>query len=299
MYDIGSNFTICTEDINDSYSILDDELDREITENDIENSIKKLKLGKSAGPDGIVPEVLKASLPISTSFLTAFCNYLFSNSIFPLEWAKSILVPIFKKGDPNSPDNYRGISLSSIVSKIYTAVLDHRLSEWIERNKVLLEEQAGFRKSYSCTDHIFTLSAMVQKQFSRNRKLYVAFVDFRKAFDLINRQALWKVLIKSGMHSDSNMFKTIKSIYNNVYSSVRCGKRGNSRYFECTIGVKQGCNVSPKLFSLFINELAKEVAKHGKHGIQLVQNQNEIKYYVVAQQDPLRWCKKCVCVCIE
>ena len=84
------------------------------------------------------------------------------------------------------------------------------------------------------------------------------------------------MLQKSGMPKDSKTLKAIQSIYEHVQSSVKCSRSGLSGYFECTIGVKQGCKISPKLFNLFINELAKEVAKQGKHGIQLVPNGKEI-----------------------
>ena len=93
---------------------------------------------------------------------------------------------------------------------------------------------------------------MVQGQFSKKRKLYVAFVDFRKAFDFVNRDALWHVLQATGLTRDTKMFKAIRAIYNNVLSAVRCGGKGVSDCFDCPLGVKQGCILSPKLFSLFI-----------------------------------------------
>ena len=65
-----------------------------MTEIEIKKGINRLKLGKSSGPDGIVAELLKASLKFSTSFLTKYCNHLFNNALFPIEWSKSILIPI-------------------------------------------------------------------------------------------------------------------------------------------------------------------------------------------------------------
>ena len=121
-------------------------------------------------------------------------------------------MPIFKKGNSNLPDNYRGISLGSVISKVYTYILGERLTEWTEREEEIIEEQAGFRKNYSCADQIYSLYSMVHRQFSKNRKLYVAFVDFRKAFDLVNRNALWHVLQKSGLPKNSKTFKAIQSI---------------------------------------------------------------------------------------
>ena len=116
-------------------------------------------------------------------------------------------------------------------------------------------------------DHIFTLYAMVQKYLLRNTKLYVAFVDFRKAFDSVNRNALWNVLRNSGLHS--KLYKALKGVYNSVLACVRVNSE-YSNYFDCPIGVKQGCLLSPQLFSFFINELAVEISSRGKHGIQLL-----------------------------
>ena len=78
-------------------------------------------------------------------FLVLVFNKLFETATFPVEWSKSIIVPIYKKGDANNPDNYRGIALTSVVSKVYTHILNRRLSTWAEREEKIVEEQAGFR----------------------------------------------------------------------------------------------------------------------------------------------------------
>ena len=100
-------------------------------------------------------------------------------------------MPIHKKGDVNQPDKYRGIGLTSVISKVYNHILNKRLSEWAEVEEKILEEQAGFRAGYSTVDHIFSLYAMVQKYLLKHIKLYVAFVEFKKAFDSVNRNAPW------------------------------------------------------------------------------------------------------------
>ena len=97
---------------------------------------------------------------------------------------QSIIVPLFKKGNLNDPDNYRGISLCDISSRLYSSIINNRLQEWIEQNNLRGECQAGFKKDYSTVDHMFTLMAMIQKQFALDRKLYVPFIDFEKAFGL-------------------------------------------------------------------------------------------------------------------
>ena len=92
-----------------------------------------------------------------------------------------------KKGDVNNPNNYRGISLGDASSKVYSTIINLRLQEWVEVNNITGKHQAVFEKNYSTIDHMFTLLALVQKQLSLNRKLYVAFIEFEKAFDSVNR----------------------------------------------------------------------------------------------------------------
>lgn len=96
--------------------------------------------------------------------------------------------------------------------------------------------------------------------------MYVAFVDFKKAFDSVNRSKLFLVLARKGVKG--HLLKSIKSIYNSVKARVR-GNSVLSDIFDCPVGLRQGCNLSPLLFSLFINELYTALANSGINGIQL------------------------------
>ena len=244
-----------------------------ITVEEVIASIKRLKNGKSAGPDKIISEMLKDANRRVIDYLVTLFNTLFESGTFPIQWSKSIIVPIFKKGDTNNPDNYRGVALTSIVSKVYTGILNRRLVQWAELEKKIVEEQAGFRANYSTIDHIFTLYSLVEKFLSRHSKLYVAFIDFRKAFDSVDRDLLWYVMRKVGVHG--KLYRALRGIYNTVTACVR--DKGNySKYFPCPKGVKQGCLLSPQMFCFFINELATEVSKSGRHGIQIVPGAIEI-----------------------
>ena len=141
-------------------------------------------------------------------------------------------------------------------SKLYSSIINNRLQEWIEQNNLTGECQAGFKKDYSTVDHMFTLMAMIQKQFALNRKLYVAFIDFEKAFDPISRKLLWPILLKNGIKD--RLYKCVRSMYENVKARIRCGAKFTD-YINCTRGVKQGDVCSPVLFSLFINGLALDI----------------------------------------
>ena len=144
---------------------------------------------------------------------------------------------------------------------MYTHILNKRLTGWAEQEEKLLEQQAVFRTGYSTMEHIFTLYRPVQI-------FYDTFVDLKKAFDSVNRNALWAVLRKSGVNG--KLYRALKSIYASMSACVR-DKCSYTNSFACTRGVKQGCLLSPLMFSLFVNELAVEVSKNGKHGIQMIQ----------------------------
>ena len=254
---------------------MDEELDAEISHEEIKQVIDKLKAGKAAGLDEVGPELIKLAEPGVRTYLYKLFNKIYDSGYFPTEWAKAVVVPLLKKGDITNCDNYRGISLLSVISKIFTSILNKRLYRWAEENNKISEEQAGFRKSYSTTDHIFTLYTMVNSCLfgTRRSKLYVAFIDYKKAFDTVKRETLWQIL--KNQKVPSKILKILESMYKGVKVIVRFGNE-LSREIGCPLGVRQGCLLSPLLFSLLITEVAKQVAAGGRAGYQLIPGAREI-----------------------
>ena len=124
-------------------------------------------------------------------FMTKLFNTIFDKGIYPSEWTKAIIIPIHKKGNIHSVDNYRGVSLLSIISKCYTSILNTRLYTWLEENERIVETQAGFRRNYSTTAQIFNLYAIAPKCLNKKgQMLYVAFLDFEKTFDSVRNDKL-------------------------------------------------------------------------------------------------------------
>ena len=108
-------------------------------------AVRKLKNKKAAGPDGIIGEMLKNSGSYILDFFAKFFNALFEKGVFPERWTESIVLPLFKKGDANNPNSYRGISLCDASSKVYSTIINLRLLEWVEVNNITGEYQAGFK----------------------------------------------------------------------------------------------------------------------------------------------------------
>ena len=244
-----------------------EELDEEISREEVGRGIDNLKQGKTGGLDEISAELLQMSKESIVEFLYKLFNILFNTSTFPLRWAVAIVVPLYKKGEVNNPDNYRGISLLSVTSKIFTGILNKRLYNWAEENEKINVEQAGFRRSHSTIDHIYTLHSIISNcLYGRKRsKMYVCFVDFKKAFDTVNRTTLWGVLERQGV--TNKMLSIIRALYNRVTAVVRYGSELTGE-IECPMGVRQGCLLSPLLFTLLVTELAQGIAREGRHGYQ-------------------------------
>ncbi|VDI44475.1 Hypothetical predicted protein [Mytilus galloprovincialis] len=127
--------------------------------------MRLVKLGKAVGVDNLPNEILCNK--ILTVPLQKLFDMCFSHGIVPSPWCQSIIHPILKDGkDYRDPLGYRGISLMSTVAKMFSSILNRRLTSYFERNNTLCNEQNGFRKMRSCLDHIYTLCTIL-----RNRKL--------------------------------------------------------------------------------------------------------------------------------
>lgn len=249
------------------------EINAEITENEVLQCLNNLKQNKACASDLILNEFLKFSKTKMLSVYTRLFNIVFTSGFIPEEWSQGIISPIYKnKGDKASPDNYRGITILSCFGKLFTAVLNNRLNKYLDSMNILSEEQAGFRKQYSTTDHIFNLKCLIDLYLFRGKKLYCAFIDYKKAFDSINRTYLWQKLISNNI--DGKMFKIIHSLYANAKSCVKAGNL-KSDSFSSNVGVRQGENLSPVLFSIFLNDLS-EFISHAYDGLDNVSDMAKI-----------------------
>lgn len=142
-------------------------LNATITEEEVLCAIKSLKNRKAVGIDEVRIEFIKHSSPQHIGIFCKLFNKVLDTGIVPEQWVQGIIIPIYKgKGDTDQCDNYRGITLLSCVGKVFTSILNKRLTTFIEDNHILLANQAGFRKKHSTLDHCFVLKSLIDLFFN-------------------------------------------------------------------------------------------------------------------------------------
>ena len=231
-------------------------LNANITMKEIRDFIASSSNGKACGPDGIRNEFLKNLPDEALECILEFFNKILDTGIIPEDWTIGTILPLYKnKGPPEDPGNYRGITLLSCLGKLFTAILNGRITTAMKSS--LGQEQAGFRAGYSTMDHVFLLHHLCDFYRQKGKKLYCAFVDYSKAFDLVNRSALWCKLLGEGI--SGKILRVIQSMYEGAKSCVRING-SLSDFFRCTTGVRQGENLSPILFAIFLNDFKAFIA---------------------------------------
>ena len=208
--------------------------------------LKSLKSSKSPGPDNIPPYVWK--LPSLHEDLLRFCNDALINGIVPDAWTTSSIIPIPKKGDLSKPDNYRGISLAPVAAKIFNKLLLNRIYPQVD--PLLRPNQNGFRRGRSTLPQILAIRRIIEECKIGNKSAAIVFVDFSKAFDSINREALFHILGLYGIPEP--IIKAIRLLYDSSQSRIQTVD-GYTEFFKTLLGVLQGDTLAPFLFIIVLD----------------------------------------------
>jgi hypothetical protein len=157
-------------------------LDDPITIEEVERAIKRQKSGKAAGWDGVPPGILKLLSSEWLVLMTLLFNVVFNND-YPLQWALSKIFVIYRKGPSRDTNNYRGISILVALAKTYDTILNHRFQQWYKPDL----EQTGGQEGKGCVDQLLTLRLLIDVAQKKKFNLYIAFIDYIKAYDRVDR----------------------------------------------------------------------------------------------------------------
>ena len=214
-----------------------------ILESEVENAISYLRNNKTPGEDGIINECLKWGNEELLKNITALYNTIVTSERIPQQWNTSTIILLHKKGNRDDLNNYRPISLLSNLYKVFMKILTNRLTRELDDNQPT--EQAGFRKNYSTIDHLQAINQIIEKTQEYNLTLYMAFIDYAKAFDTVEHVSILKALEEMKIHP--KYIRLIGKIYSNSESKVKIEAEGKT--FKTKRGVRQGDPISPKLFT--------------------------------------------------
>ena len=167
----------------------DTTLDDLPTLEELQVAVRRMGNGKAAGQSGILPEMLKCGGTPYMSALLDLIKSIWEAERVPQDWVDCNLVPIPKKGDLRSCDNWHGIALLDVVGKVLARIIQCRLQSLADI--ILLDTQCDFRSGSSCTDMVvYSVRQMVEKFYEHRCKGFLVFVDLRKAYDSVNWECL-------------------------------------------------------------------------------------------------------------
>jgi len=173
-------------------------LNTDITLVELLQALKNLQRNKAASLDSMKAEfILDAGELLHMPLLTTFNCFLAKGLTKAL--STKVVHTLFKRGDASEFDNYRGIMVGLILAKLFTMILDKRLSKWAEQHGLRAKGQARFRKDYRTTDQLFILRTLIEQNKAKKKPLYFCFVDLKKAFHIVQHEVLWQVLASFGV----------------------------------------------------------------------------------------------------
>ena len=225
----------------------------EIEVEEVKRAVRKLRSEKAGGVCGIQAEMAKTGGHTMVQWLKEVLDVAWKSGKTPQDWREAIIIPIHKKGCRAECGNYRGISLLSVLGKVYVRIVSDRVKLLID--ELVMDEQGGFRAGRGCIDQVFAVRQVIEKVIKKDKVVYAAFVELQKGYDSVCREKLWVALKDYGV--SGRLPAAFQSLYEDCWTRVRLGGRESTR-FQVKSGVRQGCPLSPWLFNIFINRRVME-----------------------------------------
>ena len=215
-----------------------DDTEPDILKDEVAAALKHLKEGKVAGFDGISAEEMKATGETGIDVVHKLCRKVWETEKIPDDWGKPIIAPIFEKKDKLDCTNYSGISLMSLVGKVFCSIIHSCMKKKTE--EILSESQAGFRPNRSTVDQLFSLRQITERYNEIGKPLYLWYID---------KEGLWVAMGHLGY--PDKIVRLIQALYQISTSAVR-DDNDITEWFRSLIGVRQGCILLPQLFNILL-----------------------------------------------
>jgi hypothetical protein len=237
----------------------------EITAEEVGKHIRYLKKRKAPGWDGVQNEAWMYGTERMVERMVELMNGVWRGEGFPEDWREGIICPIFKKGEKNRAENYRGITLLNTGYKLYASVLSERMKREIEEKGVLPDSQAGFRKGRGTVDNVYILDHLARNELrKKGGRMYALFIDFKAAFDKVDRVKMFECMRERGI--SEWLVRKVEEIYARTRNKVKVGEK-EGEWFETTKGVRQGCPLSPLLFTIYVADVDEMLKKAQAGGV--------------------------------
>ena len=215
-------------------------------------SIKELRCNSSAGPDGVPAVLLKKACGSIALPLSLLWNKSMEVGEIPRLYKKGNISPIYKGGNRTLPKNYRPVTLTSHIIKLFEKVIVKKMANFMDENALYNNQQHGFRSRHSCLSQLIDHFQQIIVALNEGKDVDVIYLDFAKAFDKVDHNILLRKLFNMGIRG--RLYNWIKSFLLDRKQMVNI-EGSKSQEFDVASGVPQGSVLGPLLFIIHISDI--------------------------------------------